>query len=451
MKKYITVFAMALMMHGMHAQIAGHWETASPMPEKLSNNAVAALTIDDTCFVFSFMGIDSTKIWSGITRNAYRLNTVTGEWKQIAPVPGNVGRIAASAQPFRGEIYIFGGYSVTISGNETTWSNVDIYDPATDTYRSGANAPTPVDDQVTVVWRDSLIYNISGWSNTNNTKKVQAYNPVADSWAQATPISGPGVFGHAGAIVGDTIVYINGVRVSGFNFVMSTGSYMGVIDPNDPMSITWETLPDHPGNPKYRAAAGNFGQRAVFTGGTTNPYNFDGIGYNGQPSNPVDFTFGFNRKTADWEIYTAADIATMDHRGFVGCANRMYVVGGMIENQRVSSTVNVFVVDSVITGIIDEITQHPKKFQLFQNYPNPFNPATTIKYDLPQTDHVRVSVFNMLGQKIRTLVDARQSAGSYSIQWDGTDQHGKSVSSGIYFYKFVTGNTRQWRKMILIR
>ncbi len=451
MKKYITIFLILATIHCLHAQIAGHWEASTPMPEKLSNNAVAALTLNDTCYVFSFLGIDSTKIWSGITQNAYRLNTVTGVWKQIASVPGNVGRIAASAQAFRGEIYIFGGYSVAISGNETTWANVDIYDPVTDTYRSGANAPTPVDDQVTVVWRDSLIYNISGWSNTNNTKKVQAYNPVEDSWAQATPISGPGVFGHAGAIVGDTIVYIDGVRVSGFNFVMSTGSYLGVIDPDDPLNITWESLPNHPGNAKYRAAAGTFDQRAIFTGGTTNPYNFDGIGYNGQPANPADFTFGFNIKTVAWEIYTAADIATMDHRGLVRCNNRMYVVGGMIENQRVSNAVKIFVVDSVITGITDKADNLPKKFRLFQNFPNPFNPGTTIPYNLPQTAHVRVLILNTLGQKVRLLVNERQPAGNYSIQWDGTDEHGKNVSSGIYFYKFVTRSTKQIRKMILIR
>ncbi|KAA3598358.1 MAG: hypothetical protein DWQ06_11590 [Calditrichaeota bacterium] len=80
------------------------WTVGNPLPKKISNNAVASLTIDDTCFVFSFMGIDTTKIWSGITQEAFKLNTFTNQWTQIASVPGSVGRIAASAVEFKGKI-----------------------------------------------------------------------------------------------------------------------------------------------------------------------------------------------------------------------------------------------------------------------------------------------------------------------------------------------------------
>ncbi|RMG67791.1 MAG: galactose oxidase, partial [Calditrichaeota bacterium] len=241
------------------AQLAGSWGESTPLPEKLSNNAVASLQLGDSTYLFSMMGIDTSKIFSGITRHAYRLNLGTGQWQALPDVPGPQGRIAAAAVGFRGKIYLFGGYRVLATGGEITSERVDIYDPATGQWTTGQPIPTPVDDQVALVWRDSLIYLISGWSQSRNVKNVQVYNPALDSWQQATPIIGAGVFGHAGGIVGDSIVYADGVKVSGLQFVMNPKSYLGVIDPADPTSITWSELPPHPGPAKYRMAAGSWG------------------------------------------------------------------------------------------------------------------------------------------------------------------------------------------------
>ncbi len=353
----------------LSAQLFNHWENAPELPMRISNNAVASLVINDTCFVFSFMGIDSTKIWSGITRNAYRLNTTTGVWSSIAPVPGNVGRIAASAQGLHGKVYIFGGYSVNANGSEVTWENVDIYDPVTDTYTLGTPIPVKVDDQVTAVWRDSLIFLISGWSTNHNVTNVQIYNPVTDSWQQATPIIGPPVFGHAGTIVGDTIIYADGVKVSGFNFVMSKASYRGIINPSNPTMITWNKLPRHPGAAKYRMAAGYFGRRVIFAGGTDNPYNFNGIGYNGQPSEPDSMVFAYNTRTQNWELLTPNTHPTMDHRGLVNCGNRLYLIGGMASEQQVRKQVDMMVIDSLVP-INEEVGIHhtPKVDAAITNY-----------------------------------------------------------------------------------
>ncbi len=97
----------------------------------------------------------------------------------------------------------------------------------------------------------------------------------------------------------------------------------------------------------------------------------------------------------------------------------------------------------------------PKDFALFQNYPNPFNSATTIRYTLPDREgrphHTALKIYNILGQKIRTLVDEKQPPGNYSILWDGKDENGDQVSSGIYFYRLEAGNFCQVRKMVLLR
>ncbi len=84
----------------------------------------------------------------------------------------------------------------------------------------------------------------------------------------------------------------------------------------------------------------------------------------------------------------------------------------------------------------------PKTFALLPNYPNPFNPTTQINYALPRATNVKLFIYNVIGQRVRTLVDAeKQTAGLHSVQWDGTDEFGKAVSSGVYFYRIEAGET----------
>ena len=84
-----------------------------------------------------------------------------------------------------------------------------------------------------------------------------------------------------------------------------------------------------------------------------------------------------------------------------------------------------------------DLAQLPKEFGLRQNYPNPFNPATVIEYALPKASEVKIQIYNILGQRVRNLVDELQEPGYKMIHWDGTDDSGKEVSSGIYFYRIV--------------
>ncbi len=93
----------------------------------------------------------------------------------------------------------------------------------------------------------------------------------------------------------------------------------------------------------------------------------------------------------------------------------------------------------------------PETFTLFQNYPNPFNPNTTIRFSTPEQSHVRVTVFNLLGQKIRTLVDEEYLPGYHTVVWNGTDDRNQPVASGIFFYSFKAGNTMQIKKMVLLK
>jgi len=93
----------------------------------------------------------------------------------------------------------------------------------------------------------------------------------------------------------------------------------------------------------------------------------------------------------------------------------------------------------------------PDKFQLSQNYPNPFNPVTTIRYQVPERDHVILTIYNMMGQKVMTLVDQEQNPGYYAVEWDGRDEMGRETSTGIYIYQLQSTQQTVTRRMIKIR
>ena len=93
----------------------------------------------------------------------------------------------------------------------------------------------------------------------------------------------------------------------------------------------------------------------------------------------------------------------------------------------------------------------PEGFNLYQNYPNPFNPETEIRFGIPESNHVVLTIFDILGNEIRTLVDAQYNAGDYSIRWDAKDHNGNPVPSGVYLYQIQVGDFSQVKKMSLMR
>ena len=100
---------------------------------------------------------------------------------------------------------------------------------------------------------------------------------------------------------------------------------------------------------------------------------------------------------------------------------------------------------------IGDPTGLPRTFVLKPNYPNPFNPTTTIFYQVPHQSDVRIEIYNMLGQKVRTLLNDRKEAGKYSAIWDGRNDSGAQVGSGVYLYRMIAGDFVQVRKMILMK
>jgi N-acetylneuraminic acid mutarotase len=317
------------------------------LPHPVSNNAVAMVKSGRQFLLFSLMGIGPKKTWDAITSTGYALDTSTGAWTEINPVPGT-GRIAAVAVSARDKVFLFGGYVVDAQGNETTVPDVNVLDLKSGRWYRGADIPVPVDDSVAGVFGDRYIYLISGWSKNDTVSSVQMYDVQKDTWTQATPIPGTPVFGHAGALVDGTIVYVDGAHKNPSGdkpkYVAAAECWIGKINPHDPAKIEWTRLPDHPGSARYRIAAGasEKDEKIYFSGGTDNPYNYNGVGYDGRPSEPSAVTFAFNVKLGKWETLNEnTPQPTMDHRGLLVTDKGLVILGGMGKGQLVSANMQI--------------------------------------------------------------------------------------------------------------
>ena len=139
-------------------------------------------------------------------------------------------------------------------------------------------------------------------------------------------------------------------------------------------------------------------------------------------------------------------------------ADRVYRFGlatGSIESSfRVgpgSTVFGVCVKGELTAGVPQAETMVPAEYELSQNVPNPFNPSTEISYQLPESGSVRLEIYSLVGQPIRTLVQEDQKAGAYTVTWGGRDSHGREVSSGVYFYRFATDGLVKTRRMLLLK
>ncbi len=104
-----------------------------------------------------------------------------------------------------------------------------------------------------------------------------------------------------------------------------------------------------------------------------------------------------------------------------------------------------------VSEVSSPVVEIPDKFELYQNYPNPFNPSTSITFDLPKDEFVTLKIYNIIGQEVKTLVNEFRNAGRHTVVWDGKDNSGKIVPSGIYLYRITAGNFNKTLKMVLAK
>ncbi|WP_159437124.1 Kelch repeat-containing protein [Parasphingorhabdus marina] len=322
------------------------------LPVPMTNNAVALATGPDGPTLYSFNGLKAGKGWQDTSQDAFACVIEIKACEAISPVPVEQGRLASAAVTVDGKIYLFGGYTVAENGDEVSTPEVFAYDTDDDSYVRVADMPTPVDDMVALPYRDRWIYLVSGWHDQGNVSLVQLYDTRTDSWSQATEFPGLAVFGHAGGLVGNSMIVTDGVAVAGLvdgkrKFVAAPFTWRGDIDPADPLRISWRPVDPMPGGPLYRMAAVGDPQRkqVIFAGGGDNPYNYNGIGYDGEPAKPSDRIMGYDLETDSWTALGRLQSASMDHRGLAKSGQDYYIMGGMNADQAVIADVAKFRID----------------------------------------------------------------------------------------------------------
>jgi len=318
------------------------------LPEPVTNNAVASVTVNDEQHIVSFMGLGAGKGINDVHNKVWKLvikaDGTNDGWKTMPSVPSSLklkGRLASVAVGLDDKIYLFGGYTVATDHSEISAPDVYAFDVKTDSYTLLAPMPVPVDDAVALVYRDRYIYLISGWHNDGNVNLTQVYDTFKDEWFQASPFLGKPVFGHAGGIVDNQIMICDGVTTQAHmiqrrSFVAEAACYLGEINMIFPSKINWYSWVHPTDESRYRmAAAGDVeNNRILFVGGSNNPYNYDGIGYNKKPSEPNNEIWSYYLDSRTWKV-TTSESATMDHRGLLQVGDKWVTIGGMAENQKV--------------------------------------------------------------------------------------------------------------------
>ncbi|MCK4404211.1 MAG: T9SS type A sorting domain-containing protein, partial [candidate division Zixibacteria bacterium] len=153
---------------------------------------------------------------------------------------------------------------------------------------------------------------------------------------------------------------------------------------------------------------------------------------------------------SDWQIEVVDNTVCCDWTSLAiddsGYCHIAYYDGGDSTNLKYAKRI------PTTTGV-EETADHsiPRVFSLAQNYPNPFNPTTSIQYVLLREGFVQLQIYNIAGQLVRTLVSRKERAGTHTVSWNGKDNDGKSVSSGIYFYRLETDRFKSAKKMLLLK
>ncbi len=345
---------MRLVMIGLVVLLAATELVAEPikteiLPElqqPISNNAVTLVATEQGVYLYSFLGLGSGKTWQDISSAAAVLNPTAKTWTELKPVPGTLGRLAASAVSAGGAAWLFGGYTVAADGSEKSIAGVYRVRPGESQMHWVTDMPVPVEDSVMLVYQDRYIYLVSGWHDLGNVNLVQVLDTKNLSWTQATPWPGVPVFGHSGGISEGRMLVCDGVRIqypaddSPREFLSSKQCWSGRIDAENYRRIHWRSVQPHPGAGRYRmAATGDANQQVVFAGGSVNPYNFNGIGYNGMPAETEKSVFSYSFTTGEWQQHGDLPQGTMDHRGLPYAHGWYYLIGGMQDQQEIVSKV----------------------------------------------------------------------------------------------------------------
>lgn len=274
--------------------------------------------------------------------------------------------------------------------------------------------------------------------------KVYFYTDANDIFEEATQLPEGRADGGAAWLDEETILYVGGFSPSFDSPLQVDSVFIGVINPSDPLDITWSTGESFPGGPRARFHAYSWGPGKVIVVGGSDSDSFPAFSDTWIYTHTSD---GFG----SWQqIEDKPTPMTAYQGGSINVGNdvmKLAIAGGITTGPALSAIVEVFtdtVSGSTGVEIIDETI--PSDFQLSQNYPNPFNPTTNIEYSIPEQSYVELKVYDVLGNEVASLVNEEQSAGTYRA-----DFNGEGLASGLYIAQLTAANYTQTIKMSLLK
>ena len=350
----------------------------------------------------------------------------TNTWSPIDSMP--TPRESLSLSAVNGKIYAIGGDS--FFGGPGELSTVEEYDPATDTWSpktSMASARTGLSSNVV----NGKIYAIGGLKHSTGeaVDDVEEYDPITDTWSPKAPM--PTARAWFSSSVFDGKIYVFG----GVN----SASQLKSVQVYDPVTDTWDFKNDMPDIlSSMTACTANdfiylFGGLIIGIGTQSDVWKY----------NPISDTWAMVSQLPLAMALSSPNSPQLD--------GEIYIIGGCFTwiNGNPQPTSTVWGYTPPMTGLEDHSwnEHNPEEFGLHQNYPNPFNPSTNIGFRIADFGFVSLTIYNVTGEKVETLVSENLAAGSYEYQWNA-----RGLASGVYYYRLETDHGfMQTKKMLLIR
>lgn len=306
------------------------------MPKPTTNNILMRVELGDNNYVYSFGGVSDSLAPAGIHKSTYKYDVIQNNWSKGLDIPDTLGKLNAKATFLNNRIYIIGGAYIDTANNykRITSNKVHVYNPFIDTFEiDAAKLPTPVENQVQLAWKDSLIYVISGRSGDINTPKVQIYNPAFDSWQKGTSLPDNDYFrarGASGYISGDTIFYFGGA--SG-QLISKTEGYLrkGLINSDNPSEIVWSLEDDKNDYRAYRPVVSGHKNTIFWFGGTKEEFNLKGKDVDSNRVKPLSQIVNYNLSNSSLSGSVTA-YSGMDLGGIAKLGGGNWLVAGGIDS-----------------------------------------------------------------------------------------------------------------------
>lgn len=356
MKRLLFILTILFVSLTSLSQDSWEWIKVASLPIATTNNAVCEAKVASETFVYSFGGFSDSLSPSHIHNHIYKYKVINNTWSSVTDIPDTIGKIGFRANFVNNRIYLIGGKHINDDLSEDISSDVLIFNPFLDTFEvKGSSLLIPTSDQVQAVWRDSLIFVISGQSTGENTDAVQVYNPYFDSWLNATSVPDDIQYksmGGSGYILGDTIFYFGGAKNALFQ--SSNTLRKGVINPEDPTEITWSIINPSPSPKNYKGACSGHNKTIFWIGGSFEGYNY-APPFNDSTSTiiPSQQILSYKSTNNNYAIHNA-EKSIMDLNGIAKLGGGNWIIAGGLDSLGQFSNKTYLLHNPLLSNIEDE-------------------------------------------------------------------------------------------------